>query len=362
MAIWTEWDPLEEIIVGVCPPETYYDNAITDERSIPLLHQILKETREDLDNLSTMLEQLGVVVKRPNLLPFERNINIAGFTSKNPVAPIVPRDQYLVYGNKIIQTYTSMPDRYLESLAYYDIFCDMFKNGMEWVSMPPPVLMDFPENTGWYSDPLTRYSVTLKNKVLWHAATMFKCGDALLTNNYGPGNSLGLFWMGKVLPGVRILDNKYTKQNNFGHIDHGFFMTDDDTVFAQSREWLPPRLAKKKDIIFLEEQTKITDYFPYVDSMKNETGGKLSYDYLNKWMSEWKGYEQQVAFDFNVLVVDSKNVFISNEQPLMQEALDKRGITTHVAPIRHNIFWDGGIHCLTLDTKRKGSKRKIIND
>jgi len=40
--------------------------------------------------------------------------------------------------------------------------------------------------------------------------------------------------------------------------------------------------------------------------------------------------------------------------------LDKRGITCHIAPIRHNHFWDGGIHCLTLDVKRNGNRRKVV--
>ena len=358
MAIWTEYDPLTEIIVGTCPPEDYYDNVITDERSLPLLHTILRETREDLDALSLQLEAMGVKVHRPKNLPFERKIQLAGFNINNPVAPIVPRDQYMVYGEKIVQTYTSMPDRYLESLAYYDIFRELFSEGFDWCSMPPPLLENFADNSMWYSDSVGRYHNILADRLLWHTATMFKCGDALITNTKGPGNKLGLEWMRRQFPDARILENRGTVQENLGHIDHGWFMTDDNTVFAEKEFWSPYYL-KGKEVIYLHDLVDTPDFAQY-DSALTQSTGKFSYDYLNIWMSEWKGYIQEVAFDFNVLVVDSKNIFISNAQPKLQEMLDKRGITCHIAPIRHNHFWDGGIHCLTLDVKRNGNRRKVV--
>jgi len=360
MAIWTEWDPLQEIIVGTCPPENFYDSVIGDEKALPLLQTILRETREDLDKLASMLQSMGVTVHRPKVLPFERGINIAGFVSKNPVAPIVPRDQYLVYGDKIVQTYTSMPDRWLESLAYYDIFRQMFQDGHEWVSMPPPLLENFPDNTIWYSDGHNRYHGVMADRILWHTATMFKCGDALITNTNGPGNNLGLDWMQRQYPSARILPNINSVQCNIGHIDHGFFMTDDNTVFAETARWVPECLRNaKKEIISLHDYVDTPSFAEY-DKLLKQSDGKFTYDYLSKWMDEWRGYIQEVAFDFNVLVVDSKNIFISNAQPKLQEVLDKRGITCHVAPIRHNHFWDGGIHCLTLDIKRNGVNRKIV--
>ena len=58
--IWTEWDPLEEIIVGVCPPDGFYDTVVRDPRCLPLLNTILRETKEDLDNLSNMLMAMGI--------------------------------------------------------------------------------------------------------------------------------------------------------------------------------------------------------------------------------------------------------------------------------------------------------------
>jgi len=354
--IWTEWDPLEEIIVGICPPEHHYDDdhldgVVKDQRCLPLLNTILRETREDLDNLSNMLEGMGVKVYRPKNFHYHQGINIADFRIYNPMAPIVPRDQYLVYGEKIVQTYTSMPDRWLDSLAYYDIFVELFKNGVEWNSMPPPLLENLKDQSQLYKT----------DRLLWHTATMFKCGDALITNSKGPGSQLGLKWIMNNYPDCKIVVNDNSIQDNYGHIDHGFFMTDDETVFAENAHWAPEILTKTKNVIYLHdvvESPKLSD----IDNQKEQykKHGQFSYEHLSSWMNEWKGYWQNVAFDFNVLVVDSKNIVISNQQPKLQELLDKRGITCHVAPIRHNLFWEAGIHCLTLDVKRRGEKRTIL--
>lgn len=350
--IWTEWDPLEEIIVGVCPPEHFYDNFVKDDRCLPLLNTILKETREDLDNLSNMLEAMEIKVYRPNNLQFHPSIDISTFQIHNPMAPIIPRDQYLVYGNKIVQTYTSMPDRWLDSVAYYDIFAELFKRGLEWNSMPAPLLKNMDDQSELYKT----------DRLLWHTATMFKCGDALITNSKGPGSQLGLRWMADNYPDCKIIINENSIQNNFGHIDHGFFMTDDETVFAENKHWAPEILTKNKNVIYLHDVVE-SPVLSEVNEIKEQykAHGNFSFEHLDVWMTEWKGYWQTVAFDFNILVVDSKNIVISNSQPRLQELLDKHGITCHVAPIRHNMFWEAGVHCLTLDVKRRGEKRTIIN-
>jgi len=43
------------------------------------------------------------------------------------------------------------------------------------------------------------------------------------------------------------------------------------------------------------------------------------------------------------------------------DALDRYGITPHIAPLRHRYFWDGGIHCVTADLKRRGKQNNFFN-
>jgi N-dimethylarginine dimethylaminohydrolase len=86
----------------------------------------------------------------------------------------------------------------------------------------------------------------------------------------------------------------------------------------------------------------------------------MSLEWLDTWLQEWKGYAQDVAFETNVLVVDPQNIICSAVQPEVFELLNTLGVTCHVAPIRHGLFWEAGIHCLTLDLKRKGANRSIV--
>jgi len=55
-----------------------------------------------------------------------------------------------------------------------------------------------------------------------------------------------------------------------------------------------------------------------------------------------------------MLIVDPKNVILFNYNQTVFDALDRYGITAHVVPFRHRYFWDGGIHCVTLDLDRAG--------
>jgi hypothetical protein len=58
--------------------------------------------------------------------------------------------------------------------------------------------------------------------------------------------------------------------------------------------------------------------------------------------------------------VDPNNIIFTNSQPKLFKLLDSLGINSHVCPIRHGAFWEAGIHCLTLDIKRKGENRRIV--
>jgi len=347
MSIWTNWDPLKEVIVGNCFP------GATSNK----LASILGETKEDLDNLANYLTKLGVRVHRPIVTQYPSNIDLGNFNIQYATAPIVPRDQYLVYGNTIYQTYTSMPDRYLDSVNYYHIFKELYDNGHNWISQPPPILKNLKDK--WWADGPTIYDEKLKDNVLWHTATMLKCGDKLVTNTKGPGNANGLEWMKRNLPTDTIVDVGNTQQGGWGHIDHGFFVVDDENVFCVNKRWVPEPL-RNLNVIELEslfekfDDTKfITDY--------TQAGGKFTDAWIDKWLTEWKGYAQEVFFDSNVLVVDSKNILFSNTQPRIFKLMESMGINCHVVPQRHGLFWEAGIHCLTLDLVRDGECRSIIS-
>lgn len=346
MSIWTNWDPLKEVIVGDC-----FDRHHSNK-----LDQIFNETKEDLGSLADYLTKLGITVHRPTVTHFEENINLGNFTIGRATAPIVPRDQYLVYGETVYQTYTSMPDRYLDSINYNDIFKNLFDQGHNWLSMPPPRLESLVDK--WWANGKYVYHEQLKQQMLWHTATMFKCGDKLITNTKGPGNNLGLEWMRRNLPPDTIIDVGNTHQQGFGHIDHGWFMVSDDLIFCVNKSWVPEPL-RNKEIVELQDHFTMFEDTKFIEDFSS-TGGTYSDAWIEKWLTEWKGYAQEVFFDSNVLVVDRHNIIFSNTQTKIFKIMEQYGINCHVVPQRHGLFWEAGVHCLTLDLVRDGECRNII--
>jgi N-dimethylarginine dimethylaminohydrolase len=354
MTIWTNWDPLTKVIVGSCYKPGDLDDLITKDVK-GKLDQILSETSEDLDNLEKFLLDRNIDVLRPNTRIYKESLNFQGFTVI-PTAPIVPRDQYMIYGNTIIQTYTSMPDRYVDCLNYTEIFNDLFDQGYNWISQPPPNLIDLNSTDTWWNTGPEIYN-KLNNQILWHTATMFKCGDALITNTSGPGTCRGLSWIQRNLSDVRIIENGSTINNNWGHIDHGWFMIDDDTIVCKTKEWIPNILRDKK-IIEINDYVDTFAFENFSKEYKNSKG-RFTSEWINRWLTSWVGYMQRTDFDTNVLVLDSENILFSKEQPRLFEFLNKQGINCHHVTQRHSMFWEAGIHCLTLDVERTGNKRKI---
>jgi glycine amidinotransferase len=240
--IYTEYDPLESIIVG----DTY------DPGQVHVLHhkdpskfnRILEETKRDLDNLADFLKKGGVEVMRPTVHEYYDPIHMPDFDVEFPIAPIVPRDALMVMGRTIIQTYTSYTDRYFDAVSYYPIFEKMFREGYRWISQPPPMLQNLNTEDDWFVNDRT-YKDKLMDRVLWHTATMFRAGDAFIVNPEGPGSATGLEWCRRELPEYRFIPNTGTRFNGFGHIDHGFIMIDDDTVIHAGMDWVPDCLRNK---------------------------------------------------------------------------------------------------------------------
>jgi N-dimethylarginine dimethylaminohydrolase len=346
MSCWTDWDPLEEVIVGDC----YTTVEGVEGKRKDILEQIFEETKEDLNGLVKILESMNVKVHRPEVKQYS-HIQMPNFKVNNHIPPMIPRDQFMVYGDTIYQTYTSMPNRYFDSLAYYNIFKELYDQGHNWVSMPPPILEDLSDADKYWWETTSPYN-RLSDRILWHTATMLKCGDALVCNARGPGTHVGLDWMERNIP------QKIHKKDTFGHIDQGFFLTDDDTVFTCRN--MHQKLLDRKNVI---------DIIPYMTNPPNHKQtmqdvyaeiATLGSEWVEHYFSEWRGYDQDTVFIANVLVVDSKNVIFGQQDDRLFTFLEGLGINCHLAYQRHGIFWEGGIHCMTLDIKRKGNCRTVL--
>jgi len=356
--IYTEYDPLETVIVGDTYTPEQVRHLLTQYNDHSPFNKILEETKQDLDQLADFLKQGNIEVMRPDVYKYYEPITMPQFDIQVPIAPVVPRDAMLVMGNTVIQTYTSYTDRYFDSVSYYKIFEQLFQQGHRWISQPAPMLMNLNNKDDWFVNDKT-YKEKLMDRVLWHTATMYKAGDAIIVNHEGPGSPSGLEWCKRELNDYKFVNNTATRCKGFGHIDHGFIMIDDDTVIHAGMEWVPECLHNKQliDVSDCLPELKMDRYVQDYAEAKN----KMDIDWIDKYLENWRGYSQEVCFDLNVLIIDRHNIVFARHIPKLFAKLKSLHIDCHVVPQRHYLFWDGGIHCSTLDVKRKGAKRKIID-
>jgi hypothetical protein len=80
-------------------------------------------------------------------------------------------------------------------------------------------------------------------------------------------------------------------------------------------------------------------------------------NFVETWLQEWVGYVEETVFDVNVLVLDQHHVCVSQpDNEIVNTFLRKHKMEPVYVPWRHRYFWDGGLHCITLDLQREGSQ------
>jgi glycine amidinotransferase len=355
--IYTEYDPLEEVIVA----DMYdYDSIVHlwPGQDISGLQRIMEETKQDCDALAHVLTSHGVRVHRPDILNFSQAIHLPACDVKMPAPPIVPRDHFKVVDQTVLQTYGSIPERYFDGFSYYAIFRQLFDQGYNWISQPAPLPTGLALDEAWYLNQGRTYHGRLNRQLLWHTATMFVLGDAVIVNDLGPGNLRGLVWIEKNLPNLRVISNQQTESHGFGHIDHGFFMVDDEMVFHDGLHKVPEVLRNKHlvDISELVQKINLTSLLHNFRTYKAQGESAWIQHYLDQW--QW--YNNNICFDLNILIVDRHNIIFARPLPELFALLKKFQIECHVCPMRHMLYWDSGVHCATLDVKRRGQRRCIV--
>jgi len=81
-------------------------------------------------------------------------------------------------------------------------------------------------------------------------------------------------------------------------------------------------------------------------------------NFVQTWLGEWVGYIEESVFDVNVLVLDEHHVCVNNlNNPVVNAFLKKHKMEAIHVPWRHRFFWDGGLHCITLDLYREGKQQ-----
>jgi len=392
------WDPLRVCVVGKSYPPEFY-GFITNPRLRSLFERIATETEQDFENLVTLLEKFQVKVVRPNVPTVQldrlltQNRRIPG-----PVS-MIPRDQMIMVGSDFfvfpydrISIKSSgrdlMPPTNWTKKTY-----DLLK-GPDW----PQEFTPFEQLPDWIQEEcksLLQFKFVpgddpgeIASKVSefewWSPVTdlVKSAGNSMIENQYHdilnqiPAN--GVTCIGRDLyfgvSGDSDLDKIKQLTEHFfpdyrnhivttgGHIDGCFTPVKPGLIVSVMDMPTYADTFPGWEVVYLagESWGKIK---PFLD-LKQKNQGKWwikgsEYDselieYVETWLQDWVGYVEESVFDVNILVIDQQNVVVSSYNKTAFEAFERHGVTPHICNLRHRYFWDGGIHCVTLDLDRDG--------
>ncbi len=337
-----EWDKLEEVILGNVsnaqkPILTRDQLAIEYPQFInkenpsvkPFEDRVIEETKEDLENLQSQLEQLGIKVRRPKEVDYSKTIKTPDWETDGFYG-YCPRDSVLVVGDKLIEAPMTMRSRLLEQYAFKDIMMDYFTEGAHWISAPKPELLD-----RTYSFDKNRLALA-NYEPIFDAANVLRAGEDLFYLISNTGNELGAKWL------ERAVGDKYNIhlcRDIYGgiHIDSTISLLRPGLVLLNPERVTEdniPEPLKKWDKIWCPEM---------VDSPLTEE---------NPLSSIWIG--------MNLIMLAPDLALVDSKQEHLIRALNKHGIEVMGFDLRHSRTLGGGFHCSILDTKRKSKMEKYF--
>ena len=297
---WNEWDPLEEVVVGIADHANWpsSDPVFAEESKKTLWTEtpvpsgavpqwIVDEANQDLDALAQVCVEYGAVVRRPEPLNFVKAQGMYNYC---------PRDRLLIAGDTVVDTAMMYPCRNQESRALRKI-----TEGARIIEMP--------KDQGMILD----------------AANITRLGDTWLFLESFSGNRAAYEWLRTQFPNINIeLVNFYSGV----HIDSTVVPLREGLVLlngARVNESNCPRA--------FDSWTKL-----YVDEVVSQ--GFYQYPYASKWIA------------LNMLVLDPHTVICDRHQTSLIKLLEQHRFTVIPLELRHSRTLGGGFHCVTLDTRR----------
>ena len=344
--VWscTEWDPLEEVIVGnplnarFPSPDRSSQVAEFPGRSLadiprgPFPQRIIEETEEDLNQFVDVLRKAGATVRRPETWPHDRSFSTIHWDAQG-YYNYCPRDVLLVVGDQIIETPNVIRSRQQETFSYRTLLLEYMRSGARWYSAPKPMLLD------------SLFEVDLEkptprnDEPAFDAANVLRLGRDLIYLVSATGNELGGEWLRMILG--REFRVHFLKDVYYGsHIDSTLIALRPGLMLcnpARLRDDTLPAVLKQWEII-------------YSPPMENLYQG----EYRSKAIgSDW--------IDMNAFSIDPNTVVVDRDQRALIRLLETKGLDVVPLKLRHAKLLGGGFHCVTLDTRRKGPLQRYFD-
>ena len=354
--VWScnEWDPLEEVIVGIADHATvpvwskWLDSSTPDHakwffekhggKLFP--DEMIEKANIELDGLAKVFEQHGVKVRRPDVIDYTKS-NKTPWWESTGLYSAMPRDILMVVGDTIIEAPMTWRERYFEIYAYREMITDYFRQGARWLPAPKGSMKDSFYNAEYNPQDAAaggiRTYVVGETEVAFDAADFFRCGKDIFVQKSNVTNSLGIEWV------KRQIDDDFTVHEVSLGDDYPMHIDTSLVPLSPGKLLINPKWVKREHI------PKQFDSWEIIDAPEPVK----PYDSGLYFSSDW--------LTMNIMSIDEKHIIVEeNELPLIA-LLEKHGFTPVPIPFRNFYPFGGSVHCATTDVRRRGSLQSYFD-
>lgn len=364
--VYQHWDPLKVCAVGTSYGPEHY-SWIKNSRVRQLFEKIALETEEDYQAIIKKLQSFDVKIVRSELVVDPEEMVSTGFMPP----PMNPRDHMIMIGKSF---YTVLKDW---KTFYREVKAESWPM-VEHIDELEPWQHQECLDAGWSQlnlqnrpwQPIYDSVLTQKQSIkivsdhpYINGAGVSRIGKDLYFALYDNGNHQE--YLRKQFPEYRshIVRTQGHGDGTYCPVCPGLIISlmdvptyqdtfpDWEVVYLPDQSW-----EKVKAFLKLKQKNQGRWWIPGWEHDQDVI------DLVETWLTHWTGYVEETVFDVNMLIIDPKNVIVFNENDQVFKALNRYGITPHVIPFRHRYFWDGGIHCVTLDLHREGVMQDFFPD
>jgi glycine amidinotransferase len=344
---YTEWDPLEEVIVGRLEGATFPPDHITVTSNLPQFTAkayrlaagfrypkwMVRLAQRELDEFIHLLESEGIRVRRPDVHDFARHYRSPHWCSRG-FSVACPRDVFMIVGDEIIETPTCWRSRYFEADAYRSLFKEYFSKGARWTAAPKPQLtdqlFDYSRRTRGQTKPPC--FVVNEFEPVFDAADFVRCGRDLFVTRSNVTNRMGIEWLRRHLgSGFRIHELESRSLQPM-HIDSTFMPLAPGKVLVNPEyldvDLLPP-ILNTWDVLVAPRPDPVEGIMSRISM-------------CSPWVS------------INVLMLDEERVVVDKSQVTLIRALKDWGFIPIPSAFLSYGPFGGSFHCATLDVRRRG--------
>ena len=342
---YTEWDPLEEVVVGrvaggVFPTWQPSMRAVLPEDSVRLFQeregspyppeQVLAAERE-LDALVDALEAEDITVVRPEPIDHSLAFSTPSWKSTG-LYSAMPRDLLIVIGDTIVEAPLSWRCRHHEVDAYRPLIKSYFRQGAGWLQAPRPHLTDELFSVDHEPD-LGGYAIT-EFEPVFDAADFIRFGRDIVVQKSHVTNDSGIDWMQRALGSTYRIHRVAVNDPHAMHIDATIVPLAPGKLLVNPERYVPNDLFRGWEILEAPKPTLPPDWPMY---------------FCSPWVS------------MNVISLDERTVVVERQEEPLIKALQDWGFRCIPLDFRHVYTFGGSFHCVALDVRRRGELRQFLN-